>query len=197
MIIRAIDRPAATLVTARKDAPHGVRGVFGQVEVLQLTSCELRESFGISLAEYDVETPFELAAALTSWRGEPTAAFVRKDRLVRLIGRRPDLLPCFVGYQEVPGVGYLPFMTDGPTGKWSLFFEEDGRMTLVEAQEGGLAATADADLIGPAAVVAKPVRAAKSFLFGGFRSGRGDAPADERRVIRLGANGESSQARRR
>ena len=45
MIIRAIDRPAATLLTARADAPHGVRGPFGKVDVLQLTSTELRESF--------------------------------------------------------------------------------------------------------------------------------------------------------
>ena len=190
MIIRAIDRPAATLLTARADAPHGVRGPFGKVEVLQLTSAELRESFGISLAELDVETPFELAAALTQWRGQPTAAHIRKDRLVRLIGRRPSLLPCFVGYQEVPGVGVLPFMSDGPTGKWSLFFEEDGRMTLVEAGENGLVAIADTDLIGPASTVSRPVRAAKSFLFGGFRSDRGDAGEGERRVIRIGANGQ-------
>jgi hypothetical protein len=196
MIIRSIDRPSATLLTRRIDAPAGVRGVFGLVEVLQLTSFELRETFGISLAELDVETPFELAAALTHWRGEPTAAHVRKDRLVRLIGRRPDLLPCFVGYQEVSGLGVLPFMSDGPTGKWSLFMEEDGRMTLVEARENGLVATPDTDLIGPSADVLKPVRAAKSFLFGGFRADRGHARDDERRVIRIGANGNSRSPRR-
>ena len=197
MIIRAVDRPATSLLTSPTAAPSGVRGVFGRVEVLQLTSSEIRESFGISLAELDVVSPFELAAALTRWRGQPTAAHLRKDRLMRLIDRREFLMPCFVGYQEVPGVGLLPFMTDGPPGKWSLFFEEDGRMSLVEAEEDRLRVTAETELLGP--ITAKPERPARSFLF----RGRGPAKARivesdaDRRVIRIGAHGDSWQPSRR
>ncbi len=195
MIIRAIDRPAATLLTMGVAPPAGVRGTFGKVDVLQLTSTELREAFGIYLAELDVVTPFELAVALMSWAGRPTAAQIRKNRLVRLIDRRKFLLPCFVGYQEVPGIGMLPFMSDGPTGMWSLFFEEDGRMTLVEAHENRLAVTPDTDLVGPVAVVAAgPVATAKSFLFGGLRGGRKNKaePGDgDRRVIKINARGDS------
>ena len=195
MIIRAVDRPATSLLTSPTVAPKGVRGVFGQVEVLQLTSLELRESFGISLAEFDVVSPFELAAALTKWRGEPTAAHVRKDRLIRLIDRREHLMPCFVGYQRVPGLGLLPFMTDGAPGKWSLFFEEDGRMSLVEAEGDRLLITGETDLLGP--VTVKAERPVRSFLF----RGRGPAKPPvvetdpDRRVIRIGAHGSSWQPR--
>lgn len=195
MIIRAINRPAATLLTMAVEPPAGVCGTFGKIDVLQLTSTELREGFGISLADVDVVTPFELAAALTSWAGRPTAAQIRKNRLVRLIDRREYLLPCFLGYQEVPGTGMLPFMSDGPPGKWSLFFEADGRMTLVEAQDNRLAVTPDADLIGPmAAVAAGPMATAKSFLFGGFAGGRknkAEARDGDRRVIKINARGDS------
>ncbi|MDP9413058.1 MAG: hypothetical protein M3Q08_02985 [Pseudomonadota bacterium] len=195
MIIRAIDKPAATLLTMDVAPPAGVRGTFGKIDVLQLTSTELREGFGISLAELDVVTPFELAAALTSWAGRPTAAQIRKNRLVRLIDGRKFLLPCFVGYQEVPGAGMLPFMSDGPPGKWSLFFEEDGRMTLVEAHDDHLAVTPDNDLVGPmTAVAAGPVATAKSYLFGGFGAGRkskAQAADGDRRVIKINARGDS------
>ncbi len=195
MIIRAISRPAATLLTMAVEPPAGVRGTFGKIDVLQLTSRELREGFAISLAELDVVTPFELAAALSSWAARPTAAQIQKNRLVRLIDCRKYLLPCFVGYQEVPGIGMLPFMSDGPPGKWSLFFEADGRMTLVEAQDQGLAVTPDSELIGAvAAVAAGPVATAKSYLFGGFGAGRKnkvEAGDGDRRVIRINARGDS------
>ena len=186
MILRA-EGPAATLLTARTEAPRGVRGAFGKVEVLQLTSAELHEGFGIALAELDVATPFELAAALGSWRGRQTSANIRKDRLVRLIERR-DLLPCFVGYQDVPGVGILPFMSDGPSGRWSLFFEQDGRMTLVETgSDGALTTTADAELFGDVPALSRPVNAWKSLLFGGFSSARKMVAAnDDRRLIPVG-----------
>lgn len=195
MIIRAIDRPATILLTARTAAPRDVLGVFGRVEVLQLTSSELHESFGITLADFDVVSPFELAAALTSRRGEATAANLRKDRLVRLIDRRAFMLPCFVGYQQVPRLGLLPFMTDGPQGQWSLFFEVDGRMTLVEGAGHTLKVTPDAELVGP---MAAPVRVARSFLFRGRNAARPPAERhEEGRVIHIGARGDSRQPGRR
>ena len=187
MIVRAIDRPSATLLIGRTYAPPGVRGAFGRIDVLQLTSAELRESFGIRLAELDVETPFELVAALTRFRGERTAAEIRNNRLVRLIDRRPDLLPSFVGYQDVPGLGFLPFMSDGPPGKWSLFFEDDGRMTLVERPEGELVVTTEPELVTPARPAAEPVSA--SFLLSAVRRRMAPAANEERRVIRIGADG--------
>lgn len=190
MIVRAIDRPSSTLLTSRTYPPPGVRGAFGRIDVLQLTSAELRETFGIRLAELDVETPFELVAALTRFRGERTAAEIRKNRLVRLIDRRGDLLPSFVGYQDVPGVGLLPFMSDGPPGKWSLFFEQDGRMTLVERPEQQLIITTEPELVEPSKAAAEPETAARSFLLGGIRRRKPAPPAadEERRVIRIGAD---------
>ena len=170
MIIRAIGRASARLLTQRTGAPAGVLGTFGSIDVLQLTSPELRETFGIMLGELDAITPFELAAALDRFDKRRTAARIRKDRLVRLIEERKFLLPCFVGYQEVPGQGLLPFMTDGAPGKWSLFFEPDGRITLVEADGGRLQVTSDSsqDREPAATVLAK----AKSFLSTGLGTAR-------------------------
>ena len=193
MIVRAIGRPSATLLIGRTPAPPGVRGAFGRIDVLQLTSSELWESFGIRLAELDVETPFELVAALTRFRGEPTAAEIRNNRLVRLIDRRPDLLPSFVGYQDVPGLGLLPFMSDGPPGTWSLFFEEDGRMTLVERPEAERVVTTEPDLAAPARPALHPLSA--SFLLGGIRRRKAPAPQEERRVIRIAADGRQPGGR--
>ena len=142
-------------------------GTVGEVEVLQLTSAELRDTFGITLSDTDCETPFELAAALGRHCGKATAARIRNDRLVRLLDRRKDLLPCFVGYQQVAGLGLLPFMTDGVPGCWSLFFEQDGRMTLAERRGNGIEIIGESDLLDPVAEPPRAMEKARSLLFGG------------------------------
>ena len=167
MIVRTAERASVHLLTHPTRPPARVRGTFGVIEVLQLTSAELRETLGISLSETDVASPFELAAALTRRNGRRTEAHIRNDRLVRLIERRKNLLPCFVGYQEVAGVGTLPFMTDAVPGAWSLFFEEDGRMTLVERRGSLLAVTDDDALLEPARAAPVAERA-RALLFAGW-----------------------------
>jgi len=113
------------------DVPDAVGGRFGRVELLRFTSAELRELTGVSLLPTDLHTTFELAPALARTTERTTDALIRNNRLARVIASRPFLLPAFVGYQETGGAGLLPFMTDGVPGKWSLFFEPDGRMTLI------------------------------------------------------------------
>lgn len=128
MIVRILEAAAASRPDVSIEHPAGA---FGRIDVLQLTSRELQDMYKIELRDLDVQTPFELAAALEGSKGAPTAARVRKDRLVRLVLQR-NLLPCFVGYQEVRMQGLLPFMTDGPHGRWSLFFAANGEVVLVE-----------------------------------------------------------------
>lgn len=161
MIIRLLDRSGAPPLDCSAPAPEGMRGGFGRVDVLQFTSAELAEAFGIRLAPLDVMTPFELAAALEGPGGASSAIRIRKDLLVRLIEQRRHLLPCFVGHQWVDGAGFLPFMTDGPSGKWSLFFEKDGRMALVERVGDRLVVT-EPETVRP--VTAEPGPARRPFI---------------------------------
>ena len=148
MIIRVFDN-ATEHLSFHQAGPAGVRGTFGKIEVLQFASTQLHQLFGIALADTDVDNAFALAAALARHNDRPTKLKRRNDRLARLVQQRAYLLPCFIGYQETPEEGLLPFMTDGPSGRWSLFFEGDGRMTLVEHDGSSLILTADDALHGP------------------------------------------------
>ena len=172
MIVRPIVRAATPLLSLPTEPPAGLRGVFGRIEVLELTSTELHESFGIRLAPLDVETAEELLAALEAHGDRATASQVDEDRLLRLIGTGQVRLPCYIGYSEVPGTGLLPFLTDGPPGKWSLFLEEDGRMTLVECRNGRLCITPDRQLAGPALAAVTPMSRAREAMIGSLGSAR-------------------------
>jgi hypothetical protein len=92
---------------------------------------------------------------------------LRNDRLARLLAQRPHLLPCFVGHQHAPDGHVRPFLTDGPSGAWSLFFEDDGRLTLVEAGAAGLTLTPDEQLQPSASP-----RAAGGFLLNGLQKAK-------------------------
>jgi hypothetical protein len=164
MIIRAFS--SATLLGVPTPAPAGVLGTFGTIDVLKLTSAELLETYGIGLSATDLDTPFELAAGLAARDGRRTAAQLRNDKVVRALARRPFLLPCFVGYQEAPGIGLLPFMSDGVPGRWSLFFEPDGRMSLVECRAGALAVTGHAELVDADRRLPNPIAKARWLLRG-------------------------------
>ena len=166
MIIRLLEGRSCPFLLARCDAPAGVPGSFGRVEVLKFTSADLREKLGIRVADIDAQSAFELATLLTA----QTEAKIRKDRLARLVGRRPEMLPCFVGYQEGAGAGTLPFMTDAVPGRWSLFFEPDGRMTLVEWTDRGFVVTNDAELVPLGLAPAIPW--SKSLLSGSLGAAR-------------------------
>jgi hypothetical protein len=164
MIIRAFS--SATLLGAPTPAPAGVLGTFGTIDVLKLTSAELLETYGISLSPTDLDTPFELAAGLAARADRRTDARLRNDKLVRALARYPFLLPCFVGYQEAPGIGLLPFMTDGVPGRWSLFFEADGRMSLVECRGGTLAVAGHGELVDAERRLPNPLAKARWLLRG-------------------------------
>lgn len=164
MIIRVFDaRGLEHLHRQRRFA--GFEGMFGCIPVLRFTSGELREAFGITLAETDVETAFEAAAALA--RRKAPGARLRNDRLARLLTERPHLLPCFVGHQQAADSPVRPFLTDGPAGAWSLFFEDDGRMAMVEAGAGGLTLAPDEQLLP----VTQPPSAG-GFLLNGLQRAR-------------------------
>jgi hypothetical protein len=154
MIIRNMDDGEGIDVMAAQGAGAFDRG-FGRLDVLRHSSADLRERFGLTLAETDFHTVFELVEALRSVGGRATDIKVRKRDLARLIDRRPTLLPCFVGYQQTAG-GLLPFMTDGHRSRWSLFFAADGAMTLVENRGDHLLVTPHEDLGLPPAQEERP-----------------------------------------
>lgn len=145
MIVRMLDATSAPPLAQSAPAPDGLGGRFASLDVLEFTSAELDEAFGIRLAQFDARTAFELAALLEGGETGLRCA-IRKDLLVRLIEARRDLLPCFVGFQHVGGGRSVAFMTDGPCGKWSLFFDEDGRMTLVERRGDRFDVVGDGEL---------------------------------------------------
>jgi hypothetical protein len=182
MIIRYLGGPGQELLLASCAAPEHVIGGFAAIDILALTSSQLRETFGIRMTDGDAETPFQLAEFLQGrGAGRPVAA-LRKDRLARLIDLRPELLPCFVGYQEVSGVGILPFMTDAVPSRWSLFFESDGRMTLVERGKGGFTLTLDRDLAPSPFVASNSER--RSFLMNGLETTRRALAAPAQKLLR-------------
>ncbi len=164
MIIRVFDARGLEHLHLQRSF-DGLAGTFGCIAVLRFTSTELREAFGITLAETDVETAFEAAAALA--RGAAPGSRLRNDRLARLLAERPNLLPCFVGHQQAPDGHVRPFLTDGPSGTWSLFFEDDGRLSLVEAGTAGLTLTGEERLLPTASP-----RAAGGFLLNRLQKAR-------------------------
>ena len=150
MIIRVFNQAGVEHLHGARPGPEGIGGTFGRIDVLRFTSVELKALFGISLAEVDVENTFSLAEALRGPPGRRTVLKPRNNRLARVMQQRPYLFPCFVAYQEVPGVRLLPFMSDGPSSGWSMFFEADGGMSLAEAAHGSLVITPHHALAGVA-----------------------------------------------
>jgi hypothetical protein len=109
--------------------------------------------------------------ALEQCDGQPTDARIEEARVARLIEARPSLLPCFIGYQETPAGKLLPLMTDGPEGRWSLFFAENGAMTLVEYQTGEWRIQPETELL-PDIRGRFPIEETRSFLLNGLRAAR-------------------------
>ena len=170
MIIRLND-PKDFLVKERVQAPGG-GAEFGRINPLMFTSTELRERFGIRLSETDCTTAFEVVGGLSELQGKSSHAHIPKNRVARLVASRPWLLPCFVAHQESPDGTILPMMTDGHDSRWSLFFEEDGAMTLVEFDGGEWKITPDSELISDRGERSTPVTETKSFLLNRLRSAR-------------------------
>jgi hypothetical protein len=168
MIIRVPSDAAAELCRFETKHVDGHALPFGQIDVLRFTSAELRQRFGIEIAETDVLTAFELAHALG---GRGITAKVRNDRVARVVQQR-ELVPCFVAYQQLPGAGNLPFMTDGPSGRWSLFFDTDGRMTLVERDGHQFHVTFQEELLHEKPQPTPTASKAKGFLLAGLRSAK-------------------------
>jgi len=171
MIIRLTGKVAAPLVKERTRAPDDIGGEFGRIDLLKLTSRELRERLGITLSPGDFLTTFEVADALTSEGSRPTDAVVRKNRIARVIASQPVLLPCFVAYQRMADGTVLPQMTDAHESKWSLFFEQDGRMTLAQYDEDWRI-TPDAELAPLLPLPLGRLGETKGFLLNRFKSAK-------------------------
>jgi hypothetical protein len=172
MIIRLYDTTERSHVNRTVSAPSKGGGEFGCINLLMFTSVELRQRFGLSMADSDVTDAAELIRGLAQTNGRPTGAQVRETRIGQLLEARPNLLPCFLGYQETPSATMLPLMTDGPDGRWSLFLDDKGAMTLVEFSAGQWRITADAELLPEPTRRADPIAETKSFLLNGIRSAR-------------------------
>jgi hypothetical protein len=168
MIIRLYETTERSLVKRAVSAPSKDGGEFGCINLLMFTSIELRQRFGFRLADSDVASVAELIPALA----DAITVEVFEARIVRLLEARPKLLPCFIGYQETPAGTVLPFMTDGPDGRWSLFFDQKGAMTLVEFSEGQWRVTPDAELLPKIPRQSNRIAETKSFLLNGMRSAR-------------------------
>jgi hypothetical protein len=171
MIIRVFNQAGVEHLREARGGPEGIDGTFGRIDVLRFTSVELKALFGISLAEVDVENTFSLAEALRGPNGRRTVLKPRNNRLARVMQQRPYLFPCFVAYQEVPGLGLLPFMSDGPSSGWSMFFEADGRMTLVDAAQGSLVVTAD-EALSRVAAEGNPDPRSRPFLLNPLKAAK-------------------------
>jgi hypothetical protein len=153
-------------------APSKGGGDFGCINLLMFTSVELRQRFGLRIADSDVTNAAELIQGLVEAEGQPTGAPIRETRLAQLLEARPSLLPCFIGYQETPAGTVLPLMTDGPDGRWSLFLDENGAITLVEFSEGQWRITPEAELLPEMPRRPAALAETRSFLLNGFRSAR-------------------------
>jgi hypothetical protein len=171
MIIRLYETTETSLVKARISAP-GDAPEFGTINLLMFSSVELRQRFGLTLADGDVTNAAELIQGLAELNGRPTAAHIQEARMARLLEARPSLLPCFIGYQETPAGTVLPLMTDGPDGRWSLFLDDKGAVTLVEFSAGQWRITPDGELLPETTRRADPIAETKSFLLNGIRSAR-------------------------
>ena len=170
MIIRLHEKLDPMFVKERTTDTDGLE--YGRINLLMFTSAELRENFGISLSETDFATAFELARALTHHGDRELGLPIRKSNVARAVANRPGLLPSFVAYQEMPGGRLLPLMTDGHESNWSLLFDEEGEMTLVEYRAGTWKVTAQAELLPPVPEKASPLVETKGFLLNGIRSAK-------------------------
>jgi hypothetical protein len=172
MIIRLYETTERSLVKQAVTATPKAGGEFGCINLLMFTSIELRQRFGLRIADSDVTTEAELIEALAGFDGQPSGAQIREERLARLLEARPNLLPCFIGYQETPGGTLLPLMTDGSDSRWSLFFDEKGAMTLVEFIEGQWRITRQAELLPELPRRGDAIAETKTLLLNGIRSAR-------------------------
>jgi hypothetical protein len=181
MIIRIYETTETSLVKERMSAPADPGAEFGTINLLMFSSVELRQRFGLNIAGTDARNAAELIQALASCEGQPTDVQIEDVRLTRLLEARPNLLPCFVAYQETPTGKLLPLMTDGPEGRWSLFFATTGAMTLVELQGGQWRVFTEAELL-PGVRTRSPITETKSFLLNGLRTARSKlVRSDDRR----------------
>ena len=170
MIIRLHDKLDPTFVKERTTDTGGLE--YGRINLLMFTSGELRENFGISLSETDFATAFELARALTHHGDEELGLPIRKSNVARAVASQPELLPSFVAYQKMPGGRLLPLMTDGHESNWSLLFDEEGEMTLVQYRAGAWKVTPQAELLPAVSEKANPLIETKGFLLNGIRSAK-------------------------
>jgi hypothetical protein len=171
MIIKLYETSETSLVKQRVPAPAHVGGEFGCINLLIFSSIELRQRFGLRLADTDAASLAELVEALEQFDGQPTGGRIDEARVALLVEAKPNLLPCFIGYQETPTGKLLPLMTDGPAGRWSIFFAETGAMTLVEHKSGEWHFQTEADLL-PGVRARSPFDDTKAFLLSGLRSAR-------------------------
>jgi hypothetical protein len=181
MIIRIYETTDTSLVKERTFAPTDPGVEFGTMNLLMFSSTELRQGFGLKIADTDARNLAELVQSLANCEGQPTDVRIEEARLTRLLEARPHLLPCFIGYQETPTGKLVPLMMDGPEGKWSLFFASNGAMTLVEYQGGAWRVLTGAELL-PDVRTRSPISETKSFLLNGLRTARSKlVRSDERR----------------
>jgi hypothetical protein len=174
MIIRLYETSETTLVKQRFSAPPEIGGEFGCISLLMFTSIELRQRFGLNIGTMEVASAAELVQELgrtTEGAPEPGVPGVPEASILQLLETRPNLLPCFVARQETPTGKMLPLMSDGPEGRWSLFFGEKGALTLVEYSKGEWRVTGQEDLL-PKSKRADPLAETKSFLLSSFKSAR-------------------------
>jgi hypothetical protein len=172
MIIRLYETTERSLVKRAVSEPFKGGGEYGCINLLMFTSMELRQRFALRIADSDVSDAAELIQALAETEGQVTGGELREAKVGRLLEARPNLLPCFIAYQETPSGAVLPLMTDGPDGRWSLFLDEKGAMTLVEFAEGQWRSTSEAELLPEIPRRADPIAETKSFLLNGFKSAR-------------------------
>jgi len=115
-----------------KGTSRDAASAYEDVDVLNLTSSELQEQYGVLLGDFSLQGSAEVIEALVD---SPQRAFA-PDRLNRLF-REVDLpQPCFLGWQEGRGAAPLPFLTDGSRCGWSLFFEPDDQVATVTYPDG-------------------------------------------------------------
>lgn len=118
---------------------------FRTIDILKLSSSDLRDCYALEIGEFGMFDCADIVAALAGFlRGEPLRA------AARLLDTIDFPKPCYIGWRETGDEFLDPFLTDGPTGRWSLFFSADGRASVVEQKAGQLLLTAN-DLLAPAA----------------------------------------------
>lgn len=118
---------------------------FHAVDVLKLSSAELLDRHGLRVSEFGMTDRADVIAALAGFLDGPP---------LRAAADLLDVLdlpsPCYLGWQEVNGVATHPFLSDGTAARWSAFFDDEGRATLVERSGDELQLT-DCDKMAPVA----------------------------------------------